>query len=128
MEPAKEDAQMEKYYKEHKHSILSAYLEKELKLKDRIILENDSFVALVPFWAVWPFESMIVSKRHFGSLLDMTDKEKNDFADAMKRLAIAARLLHADLGRDVALGEGGLERGRRRCGCRGATNCRSVEK
>ncbi|HEX3073014.1 MAG TPA: galactose-1-phosphate uridylyltransferase, partial [Ignavibacteriales bacterium] len=87
-EPAKEDAQMEKYYKAHKESILSAYLKKELQLKERIIIENDGFAALVPFWAVWPFESMIVSKRHFGSLSEMTDGEKNAFADILKRLTV----------------------------------------
>lgn len=87
-EPAKEDAQMQKYYKMHKESILSAYLKKELQLKERIIIENDGFAALVPFWAVWPFESMIVSKRRFGSLSEMTDGEKNSFADILKRLTV----------------------------------------
>lgn len=86
--PAKEDAQMQKYYKEHGESILSAYLRKELQLKERIIAENDGFAALVPFWAVWPFEAMIISKRHFGSLPEMTDSEKDSFADILKKLTI----------------------------------------
>lgn len=88
VEQAKENQKMKEYYTKHGRSILTDYLELECKKKERIILENDSFVVLVPFWAVWPFETMIVSKEHKRSLLDLTEKEKNDLASIMRIILI----------------------------------------
>lgn len=87
-EPAKELIQQEKYYKKHGSTLLGDYLAKELKLKERILIENDHFVALIPFWAFWPFETMIISKRTFGRFTDMTNSEKDGLADIIKRLTI----------------------------------------
>jgi UDPglucose--hexose-1-phosphate uridylyltransferase len=52
----------------------------------RIVCQNESFLAVVPFWAVWPFEALVLPKRHFGSFEQMEDGEKNALADVMKRL------------------------------------------
>ncbi len=87
-EPAKELIQQEKYYQKHRKTLLGDYLDKELKLKERILIENDHFVALIPFWAFWPFETMIISKRPFGRFTDLTDSEKDGLADIIKRLTI----------------------------------------
>ncbi|HEY4979394.1 MAG TPA: UDP-glucose--hexose-1-phosphate uridylyltransferase [Candidatus Acidoferrum sp.] len=75
---------------QHKHAtcLLCDYLELELQRKERIVCENKSFLAIVPFWAVWPFELMILSKRHVGSLLDFTEPEKDQFADLLRRVTI----------------------------------------
>jgi len=85
-EPAKEDLKQKAYFKKHKKSLLYDYLQKELEKKERIVVENDSFVALVPFWAVWPFETMIISKRHLTDILQFTEQEKEDFAKIYKEL------------------------------------------
>jgi UDPglucose--hexose-1-phosphate uridylyltransferase len=66
--------------------LLCEYTRIEQRERSRIICENDSFLAVVPFWAVWPFETMLISKRHFGSFDQMEDGEKNGLADIMKRL------------------------------------------
>lgn len=87
-EPAKESAQMKKYYDEKGKSLLGDYLALELKEKERIVLENDSFAAIVPFWAVWPYETIVISKRHFQDILMMSEKEKADFAKILKELTI----------------------------------------
>ncbi|MBA9079318.1 UDP-glucose--hexose-1-phosphate uridylyltransferase [Rufibacter quisquiliarum] len=87
VEPAKESAQQLAYYQENGRSLLADYVQLELEEKSRIVLENEHFVALVPFWAVWPFETMIVSKRHFQHLGQITDKEKDGYAEIMKRLS-----------------------------------------
>ena len=52
------------------------------------MVQNDHFVALVPFWATWPFETMIISKRHFSKITDMDEAEKTGLADIYKRLTI----------------------------------------
>jgi UDPglucose--hexose-1-phosphate uridylyltransferase len=85
-ELAKETLQQEKYYLQHGKSLLSAYLELELKKQERIVIENEFFVALVPYWAVWPYETMIISKRHIQQITQFTAEESRSFADILKRL------------------------------------------
>jgi len=87
-EPAKETNQQLAYWQTNNRSLLGDYLQLELKEKDRIIFENEHFAVLVPFWATWPFETMIVSKRHFQNLLQMTDSEKNAYAAIIKEITI----------------------------------------
>ncbi|MDQ4139561.1 MAG: UDP-glucose--hexose-1-phosphate uridylyltransferase [Bacteroidota bacterium] len=88
VEPAKELVQQQNYFSENNRSLLSDYLAIELEEKKRIVVENEHFAVLVPFWAVWPFETMIVSKRHFGSLSQITEAEKDAFADSIKKLTV----------------------------------------
>jgi UDPglucose--hexose-1-phosphate uridylyltransferase len=74
------------YFNTHGRNLLQDYLNEELKLGDRIVIENQHFVALVPFWAIWPFETMIISKRHLGKITDFTGAEITDFALTLKQL------------------------------------------
>jgi UDPglucose--hexose-1-phosphate uridylyltransferase len=84
----KETETQEKYFTTHKRSLLSDYVQQELALKERIIYENDDMVVLVPFWAVWPYETMIVSKRHVQHILMFNEAEKLALADAMQHVLI----------------------------------------
>ena len=88
LEPAKETIQQTNYYQQHGFSLLSAYANIELQNQERIIWVNEDFVALVPFWAVWPYETMIISKRHFQNISQMTDKEKKSLAAILKVLTV----------------------------------------
>jgi len=83
-EVAKKTKAQKEYYLEIGKSLLSSYLEQELDLGERIISSNETFVSLVPFWAVWPYEVIIVPKRHLNDICQMTDNEKRDFADQIK--------------------------------------------
>jgi UDPglucose--hexose-1-phosphate uridylyltransferase len=86
LELKKETNEQTKYFNKTQTSLLGDYLKIELQLQERIIIENEHFVALVPFWAVWPYETMIVSKRHIQSILQFTEEEKNAFAGILKEL------------------------------------------
>ncbi|MBW8684439.1 UDP-glucose--hexose-1-phosphate uridylyltransferase [Chitinophaga rhizophila] len=86
MELEKETRQQREYFRKHGRSLLSAYLEKELKQEERIIAQNEHFVALVPFWAVWPYEAMIISRRHVTNLLQFTPAERDGLAAILKDL------------------------------------------
>lgn len=88
VEPAKESIKQLEYYKKHGRTLLNDYLARELEFKERIVVENNSFVALVPFWATWPFEAMIISRRSIQNITQLTDNEKTDFADIYKRLTV----------------------------------------
>lgn len=88
MELEKETRQQKLYFDKHGKSLLSAYLDKEVKEQVRIIAENAHFVALVPFWAVWPYEAMIISRRHVQSVTQFNEDEKTGLADILKQLTI----------------------------------------
>ena len=76
------------YYNTNNKSLLKDYLEQELSIQERVVLENSHFAAVVPFWAIWPYETMIISKRHFGAITDMTNEESNAFAEILKGITV----------------------------------------
>lgn len=85
-EPAKESVMQKAYFENHRKTLLEDYVKEELESEERILAENNHFVVLVPFWAVWPYEAMIVSKRAVSDILQLSDEEKNSLADAYKKL------------------------------------------
>lgn len=85
-EPAKEKLAMAAYRTSNNSCLLCDYLALEQKKGERLVLENDSFAVMVPFWAVWPFEVLLLSKRHVGSVDALESKERDDLADALHRI------------------------------------------
>jgi len=85
-EPAKEQTAQLAYRAAHGACLLCDYLALELARGERIVCANDHFVALVPFWATWPFETMLLSRRHVASLPDLGDAERDALADLLQRL------------------------------------------
>ena len=88
LEIVNETHQQKKYYMAKGRSLLSDYLQLELEQEERIVAENELFIALVPFWATWPFETMIVSRRHITSLNCFTSDEKFALADILKKVTV----------------------------------------
>ncbi len=82
----KESLRQKTYFDKYGKTLLAAYLQAELQKEIRIIDENDSFVSLVPFWASWPYEMMVVSKRAVQHITDFTAQEKDDLASILKLL------------------------------------------
>jgi UDPglucose--hexose-1-phosphate uridylyltransferase len=85
-EVRKEDIAQGDYLHEAGRCLLCDYLALEMIEGERIVLESEHFLALVPFWATWPFETMILSKRHMPSLAHLSDSERDSLADTLKRL------------------------------------------
>jgi UDPglucose--hexose-1-phosphate uridylyltransferase len=77
------------YFEECGSPMLLDYIERELEAGTRIVYENDSFAVVVPFWAVWPFEAMILPKVHVESLSQFNDSQVAGFADAYRTLTQA---------------------------------------
>jgi UDPglucose--hexose-1-phosphate uridylyltransferase len=73
------------YFVRHNRCLLCEYLAIEAA-GERLIFDNDSFAVMVPFWAVWPFETLIIGKRHTGAIEELTGKERDDLADVLQRL------------------------------------------
>lgn len=66
--------------------LLIDYLEQELRKTERIVFANDDFVVLVPFWAIWPFETMILPRRRIGGFDELGAREKRSLAQALSGL------------------------------------------
>jgi UDPglucose--hexose-1-phosphate uridylyltransferase len=88
VEPMKEQVRQLDYFQRNQTALLTDYINAELTKKTRVIFENDHFVALVPYWAIWPFEAMLAPKRRVANLLELTDDEKQSFAVAYRELTI----------------------------------------
>jgi len=84
----KKSNHLKKYWNQYQRSILEDYLKQELALNERIIHENEHFVALVPYWAIWPYETMIIPKRRMAAINDLTNDEKLAYATIIKKLTI----------------------------------------
>ena len=72
-ELAKELVAFRDYRQEHGTTLLHDYLDLELKKQERLVSANDHFVLLVPFWAVWPFETLLISRRCVSALDELSD-------------------------------------------------------
>ena len=85
-EPAKELNAQQHYWLNHQTCLVCDYLGEERRAQERIVVENEDFIALVPFWAVWPFEILLMSRRHCGALTDLDQREVAALADIMRRI------------------------------------------
>jgi UDPglucose--hexose-1-phosphate uridylyltransferase len=86
LEIVKETNQQKKYFDKNGRSLLTDYVSLELRQAERMVLENEHFVVVVPFWAIWPYETMIVSKRHIQTIEQFTGEEQLAFCDILKKL------------------------------------------
>jgi UDPglucose--hexose-1-phosphate uridylyltransferase len=87
-EPAKELFHLAAYQHEHGGCLLCDMLAEEAKTGERIVAANDDFTALIPFWAVWPFEVMLVAHRHVASLMELTAAETVSLADMLRQVTV----------------------------------------
>ncbi|MFZ0761542.1 MAG: UDP-glucose--hexose-1-phosphate uridylyltransferase [Candidatus Sulfotelmatobacter sp.] len=85
-EPQKEQDSLAGYWREHHSCLLCDYSALEQASGERIVCANESFFAVVPFWATWPFETLLLSKRHVPDIEALDAGERADLADLIKRL------------------------------------------
>jgi UDPglucose--hexose-1-phosphate uridylyltransferase len=86
--PTKELASLQEYHQAKKSCLLCDYLALEVTRGERLVYENDSFAVVVPYWAVWPFETLLLSKRHLASIDELSLKERDLLADILRRITI----------------------------------------
>jgi UDPglucose--hexose-1-phosphate uridylyltransferase len=86
--PAREDESLRAYGAEKHSCLLCDYLQLELHGNERIVCQNDAFVVLVPFWAVWPFETLVLSKRHVASLDQLNSSERDLLGEILRCITI----------------------------------------
>lgn len=74
------------YHARRRSCLLCDYLAAELSRGERLVCANEHFAAVVPFWAVWPFETLLIGRRHTRDLAELDDEERSGLADVLGRL------------------------------------------
>ena len=95
-ETLKELSSMGEYLARTEACLLCDYLLTEIERKERVVCENEHFVALVPFWAVWPFEILVIGRRHLTGIDGLTKHERDGLADILQQVtSVYDRLFNA---------------------------------
>ena len=87
-EPRKEQDSLLEYRERRRRCLLCDYVELERSAGERLVCENTHFVAMVPFWAVWPFELLVCSKEHVADIASLDDASRTGLADILMRVTI----------------------------------------
>lgn len=82
------DRTQKEYLKKHKTPMLVEYAKQEIIQKERLVLENDHWIVVVPYWAVWPYETMLLPKRHVKRLQELSEGEIESLSNIMKALLV----------------------------------------
>jgi UDPglucose--hexose-1-phosphate uridylyltransferase len=85
-EPVKEQNSQLEYQNKNHHCLLCDYLASEERSGERIVCQNESFVAVVPFWAVWPFETLVLSRRHTSDIAALDERQRAGLAGIMQQV------------------------------------------
>ena len=86
--PSRKSATQQRYFASHGRDLLGDYLDRELAIGERIVAVNDHWVVLVPFWAVWPFETMIVPRARVADLPSLQRPQRDALAAIMRELMV----------------------------------------
>jgi UDPglucose--hexose-1-phosphate uridylyltransferase len=92
-EVGKEQAAQHAWSGSHGSCLLCDYTTLEAAARDRVVEENEAFLVVVPFWAVWPFETLVISKRHFTAMDQLEPSERDALADILRRITSRYDLL-----------------------------------
>jgi UDPglucose--hexose-1-phosphate uridylyltransferase len=84
----KEDSMQRNYLRKHGNPLLFDYLQMELEKKERIIEENDNWVVLTPYWAKWPYETLLLPKSRIKRLTDLDSEKIKDLASILKKVLV----------------------------------------
>lgn len=80
------DSNFKKYYDRHTVPMLQHYVQREADKKERVVLENEEWLVVVPYWAVWPFEIMVLPKQQIQRFQDTTRTQQTLLADILQVL------------------------------------------
>ena len=84
----RETDNQENFLRKHATCLLCSYIEREEKTGERILFNSSSFLALVPYWAIWPYEVMILPRFHAPDITQLNDRQHQELAEIMIRLSI----------------------------------------
>lgn len=85
-EAVRELTTQRRYHATHGSRMLVDYVERELRLGERVLSANDHWAVVVPYWAYWPYETLVLPRRPVSSLLDLDAAECEGLAHALKEM------------------------------------------
>lgn len=80
------DENQKAYFQKYDRPLLMDYVEKELQKQERIVHENEEWLVVVPYWAIWPFETMVLPKNHIQRIVDFNDNQRQKLAELLRVL------------------------------------------
>lgn len=83
-----EDVQQRRYFERHGRPLLLDYAALELAKSERVVVENTHWLVVVPYWAYWPFETLVLPKRHVRYLHELEGAERDALADILKAMLV----------------------------------------
>jgi UDPglucose--hexose-1-phosphate uridylyltransferase len=87
-EPARERVNLKSWQEKHGRGLLAEYVALEVEQQERIVCRNNEFLAVVPYWAVWPFETLVIARQQVGALPQFSPAQKRALADILSQLTI----------------------------------------
>jgi UDPglucose--hexose-1-phosphate uridylyltransferase len=87
-ELAREVTRQQEYFQKNKTVLLEDYLKLELEKQERVVCSNEHFAIVVPFWAVWPYETLLLSRRHVASLPELGETERKALSEILREITI----------------------------------------
>lgn len=85
-EAEREDRLQKAYFAEQRSPMLVDYVQRELADGSRTVVETEHWLAVVPYWAAWPFETLLLPKTHVLRITDLSDEQRDSLALALKKL------------------------------------------
>ncbi|ECJ3937351.1 galactose-1-phosphate uridylyltransferase [Salmonella enterica subsp. salamae] len=85
-EAEREDRLQKAYFAEQRSPMLVDYVQRELTDGSRTVVETEHWLAVVPYWAAWPFETLLLPKTHVLRITDLSDEQRDSLALALKKL------------------------------------------
>jgi UDPglucose--hexose-1-phosphate uridylyltransferase len=85
-EPAKEQRGISAYLNKNERCLLCEYLKMEEASGTRVIVRNEHFTVVVPFWAVWPFETLVLAREHVNDISELNEDQRDGLADILRRI------------------------------------------
>ena len=87
-EARKEQVQQDDWMRTHKNPLLRDYLNQEQARRERIVLQNEHWVLLTPYWGYWPYETLLLPCQDISSLRQLDEKQRRSLAEMLKELII----------------------------------------
>lgn len=85
---AKKQANFSDYYEKFSRSLLNDYMDRELLNEERVVVSNQDWLVVVPYWAAWPFETLLLPKYPVQSLTELTEAKRQSLADIIQQITI----------------------------------------
>lgn len=87
-DPKTKELHLRNYFNQFGRALLDDYVEKELVKRERIVIENPDWLVVVPYWATWPFETLLISRNKNKRMDDVSESQKSNLAKVIKELTI----------------------------------------